>query len=356
MAAGVPQDGGGAAVHLQSRGALRGRRERPRRPAASRWPGSWPASTSSIRPRWRRTCTTTSARQAVRHLFTVAASLDSMVVGEPQILAQVKQAYQAAVEHDNAGPLMHAAFQAAIRVARRVATETAIHQRRVSIPSVAVADFAQQIFERFDDKQTLVIGAGRDGRRDAALPARRRAPGRSRSSTGISTAPRSWPGSGTAARRPWEELLQALAAADLVISTTGAGEPDRHAARRSADRSAAGGAAAVRARPGRAPRFRSGHRPPARRLPLLDRRPAGRLPAEPRPARQGAAGRHADRRPGDRALHGRPLPPRDRPGDPAAPGGLAEAQGGGAASGCWTGCRSWTRGSARRSAGRSTAC
>ena len=47
-----------------------------------------------------------------------------------------------------------------MRVARRVAAETAIHQRRVSIPSVAVADFAQQIFERFDDKQTLVIGGG----------------------------------------------------------------------------------------------------------------------------------------------------------------------------------------------------
>ena len=83
-----------------------------------------------------------------------------MVLGEPQILAQVKQAYQVATEQDNTGPLMHAAFQAALRVARRVASETAIHQRRVSIPSVAVADFARQIFERFDDKQALVIGAG----------------------------------------------------------------------------------------------------------------------------------------------------------------------------------------------------
>ena len=97
---------------------------------------------------------------AVRHLFGVAASLDSMVLGEPQILAQVKQAYQSATECEATGPLLHMAFQAAIRVARRVTTETAIHQRRVSIPSVAVADFARQIFERFDDKETLVIGAG----------------------------------------------------------------------------------------------------------------------------------------------------------------------------------------------------
>ena len=79
----------------------------------------------------------------MRHLFSVASSLDSMVLGEPQILAQVKEAYQMATEQDNTGPLMHAAFQAALRVARRVASETAIHQRRVSIPSVAVADFAR---------------------------------------------------------------------------------------------------------------------------------------------------------------------------------------------------------------------
>ena len=117
-----------------------------------------------------------SDEAAVQHLFTVAASLDSMVLGEPQILAQVKQAYQVATEQDNTGPLMHAAFQAALRVARRVASETAIHQRRVSIPSVAVADFARQIFERFDDKEALVIGGRRNGRRDAPLPARRRGP------------------------------------------------------------------------------------------------------------------------------------------------------------------------------------
>ena len=88
----------------------------------------------------------------MRHLLRVACSLDSMVVGESQILSQVKQAYQLATAHDNTGPLLHAAFQAASGAARRVAGETAIHEHRVSIPSVAVADFARQIFERFDDK------------------------------------------------------------------------------------------------------------------------------------------------------------------------------------------------------------
>src|SRR5215470_14827109 len=67
-----------------------------------------------------------SGEAAVRHLFTVAASLDSMVLGEPQILAQVKQAYQLAQEHESVGPITHDIFQRALRVAKRVASETAI--------------------------------------------------------------------------------------------------------------------------------------------------------------------------------------------------------------------------------------
>ncbi len=161
---------------------------------------------------------------AVRHLFSVAASIDSMVLGEPQILAQVKQAYQAAAERDSTGPLLHMAFQAAIRVARRVATETAIHQRRVSVPSVAVADFARQIFERFDDKETLVIGAGAmaeetlrylrdEGARNVTIV--------NRNDQRAAERAIEWQGRA----RPWNELHDALADADLVISTTGAGRP-----------------------------------------------------------------------------------------------------------------------------------
>ncbi|MGA2067012.1 MAG: glutamyl-tRNA reductase [Thermoguttaceae bacterium] len=161
---------------------------------------------------------------AVRHLFTVAASLDSMVLGEPQILAQVKQAYQAATERDATGPLLHAAFQAAIRVARRVATETAIHQRRVSVPSVAVADFARGVFERFDDKQTLVIGAGEmaeETLRYLRDEGARRVTVVNRHLERAVALAAAWQG----AARPWEELLEALAAADLVIGTTAAGKP-----------------------------------------------------------------------------------------------------------------------------------
>jgi glutamyl-tRNA reductase len=161
---------------------------------------------------------------AVRHLFTVSASLDSMVLGEPQILAQVKKAYQAATDRDATGPLLHAAFQAAIRVARCVANETAIHKRRVSVPSVAVADFAQQIFERFDDKETLVIGAGEMAEetlrylRDEGV---RKITVVNRHFERAAALAESWQGRA----RPWEELAAAVAAADLVISTTGAGMP-----------------------------------------------------------------------------------------------------------------------------------
>jgi len=165
-----------------------------------------------------------NGRSAIRHLFIVACSLDSMVVGEPQILSQVKQAYQAATERDNTGPLMHPAFQAALKVARRVAAETAIHQRRVSIPSVAVADFAQQIFERFDDKQTLVIGAGEmaeetlqylqdEGAQKIAVV--------NRSLRRAAELARKWHGQVL----EWGQRFDALTHADLVVSTTGSEEP-----------------------------------------------------------------------------------------------------------------------------------
>ncbi|MCP4191502.1 MAG: glutamyl-tRNA reductase [Planctomycetaceae bacterium] len=162
--------------------------------------------------------------EAVRHLFRVAASLDSMVMGEAQILSQVKEAYRVANDGDYTGPMTHSAFQGAMRVASRVATETAIHQRRVSIPSVAVADFASQIFERFDDKQVLVIGAGEMGREtlnyliDAGVQHvtiinrnQKRAEELAQEFNGQTAA--------------WNDLPTLLSQADLVISTTGASEP-----------------------------------------------------------------------------------------------------------------------------------
>jgi glutamyl-tRNA reductase len=163
-------------------------------------------------------------RDAVAHLYRVAASLDSMVVGEPQILAQVKHAYQRAAEVGSVGPVMHDLFQSALRTARRVHHETELHKFRVSIPSVAIADFASRVFERFDDKHVLVIGAGKMA--DETLRYLRDA-GAQR----IHVCNRNHPRASQLAQAcggvavPWSELWNQLVAADLVVSTTAADEP-----------------------------------------------------------------------------------------------------------------------------------
>ena len=132
----------------------------PACPATRKWPNFWPIFTASSLAEIFDDLFERTGEDVVRHLFHVAASLDSMVVGEPHIVAQIKQAYELACERDSTGPLTNQIFQAALRVAKRVASETSINEKRVSIPSVAIADFAKQIFERFDDKRVLVIGAG----------------------------------------------------------------------------------------------------------------------------------------------------------------------------------------------------
>lgn len=162
--------------------------------------------------------------EAVRHLFMVAASLDSMIVGEAQIAGQVQNAYQLAVECGSVGPLLHLAFQRAGNVARKVAAETAIHQYRTSVPSVAVSCFARQIFEHFESKHTLVIGAGKmaeetllylreEGARTITIVNRSIENARKMAEQFQGTV------------RPWEELDAAIIDADLIVSITGATEP-----------------------------------------------------------------------------------------------------------------------------------
>ena len=97
--------------------------------------------------------------RAVRHLFRVASSMDSMVVGEPQIVGQVKDSYQQAVDAGAVGPVLARLFQHAFATAKRVRNETRIAERPVSVARVAV-DLARQIFERFEDKRALLVGAG----------------------------------------------------------------------------------------------------------------------------------------------------------------------------------------------------
>jgi glutamyl-tRNA reductase len=165
-----------------------------------------------------------SDEAVVRHLFSVASGLDSMVLGEPQIVSQVKQAWALAQRTETAGPLTGGMFQAALRTAKRVASETALGRERLSIPSVAVADFARGVFERFDDKRVLVIGAGKmahetlrylreAGAHDIVVVNR--------------TADRAHRLAARLGGRPgrFDDLVAELAAADLVVSTTGASEP-----------------------------------------------------------------------------------------------------------------------------------
>ena len=100
-----------------------------------------------------------SARR-LHHLFRVAASLDSLVIGEPQILGQIKEAYELAAKVGTAGPLLGSIFPRAFRVARKVRRDTGIAEQKVSVSSVAV-DLARKVWGGFEGRRVLVIGAGK---------------------------------------------------------------------------------------------------------------------------------------------------------------------------------------------------
>lgn len=98
-------------------------------------------------------------REAVAHLYQVAASLDSMVVGEPQILGQLKQAYREALEQKTTGVILNRLLHKAFSVAKRVRTETNIGSSAVSI-SYAAVQLAKKIFGSLRDRSVLLVGAG----------------------------------------------------------------------------------------------------------------------------------------------------------------------------------------------------
>lgn len=104
--------------------------------------------------------------ECVQHLFRVACGLDSMVVGETEVLGQAKQAYDAARTSGGAGPLLHRLFQRAFRVAKQVRTHTDITRGAVSVGSVAV-DLAGKIFGELKTRKVLVLGAGETSERTA---------------------------------------------------------------------------------------------------------------------------------------------------------------------------------------------
>jgi glutamyl-tRNA reductase len=106
------------------------------------------------------------AEACARHLFRVVAGIDSMVVGETEVLGQVKKAYAVARESGSAGPLLHRLFQRAFRVAKQVRSNTDITRGAVSVGSVAV-DLAVKIFGDLSKCSVLVLGAGENSERTA---------------------------------------------------------------------------------------------------------------------------------------------------------------------------------------------
>lgn len=160
---------------------------------------------------------------AVGHLFRVAASLESLVLGEGQILGQTREAYRAAVARKTVGPILHSVFQTALRVGKLVREKTGMDQGKLSVASVAV-DLACEVFDTFADKTVLVIGAGKMG--DLTLQhLKSLKPGRilitNRNPERAEAAAKRWRGEAV----PFDRLGQALVDADLVISTTAADEP-----------------------------------------------------------------------------------------------------------------------------------
>jgi glutamyl-tRNA reductase len=171
-------------------------------------------------------------QSVVEHLFSVASSLDSMVLGETQILAQVREAYDAACELSLTGPALNPLMQNAIAVGKQVMHETPLAEGRLSVASVAV-DYASRIFDHFNDKVVLNIGAGKMAalvlRHFAALkPKQLIVCNRDRAKA--QTLAERFGGEAAA----FERLDEQLGHVDIVIASTGSSQPiitaDRFAA------------------------------------------------------------------------------------------------------------------------------
>lgn len=156
--------------------------------------------------------------ELVRHIYRVASSLDSMVVGEPQILGQIKEAYRTAHATSTTGTLLNKLFHKAFFVAKRVRTETSIGNRAVSVSFVAV-DLAKRIFAHLEGREVLVIGTGEMCELAAHHLVRE---GVKR----VLVTNRTWERAMELAERfhgeaiPFSELPNALLRADIVISST----------------------------------------------------------------------------------------------------------------------------------------
>ena len=164
-----------------------------------------------------------SGDKAVRHLFTVASSLDSMVLGEPQILGQLKDAYRDALERRQAKGILNRLLHKAFSVAKRVRTETAIASSAVSI-SYAAVELAKRIFDDMGKTHAMLIGAG-----EMAELAATHLVNAGIGSVRVSN--RTYERAVQLARQyggeavPFADLLEHLVEVDIIISSTGAHEP-----------------------------------------------------------------------------------------------------------------------------------
>jgi glutamyl-tRNA reductase len=161
--------------------------------------------------------------EAARHLFRVAAGLDSLVVGEPQILGQVKAAYSVASDRHCTGALINRLFHSAFAAGKRVRNETGLGEGAVSVSYAAIA-LAKKIFGHLNGRSVLIVGAGEMAKLTGVhLQAQQ--------VKQIAIANRTFAAAQNLAARlggqavAWDELDDALAAADIVVTATGASEP-----------------------------------------------------------------------------------------------------------------------------------
>jgi glutamyl-tRNA reductase len=162
-------------------------------------------------------------RDAVRHLFRVSASLDSMVVGEPQILGQVKEAFAVAKAAGTVGGQLEHLLQSAFAAAKKVRSETEIGSNAVSIASVAV-DLAKKIFGSLQGRTVFLVGAGKMSEL-AARHLVQQGAGAILVSNRTEERARRVAGQFQGRVIPFEELHDAASDADIVISSTGAPHP-----------------------------------------------------------------------------------------------------------------------------------
>jgi glutamyl-tRNA reductase len=159
-----------------------------------------------------------------RHLFRVAAGLDSLVMGEPQILGQVKDAHTSATEARTAGPVLNRLFHASFAAGKRVRTETGLGSGAVSVSYAAVA-LARKIFGDLSGRNVVVIGAGEMGTLTAMHMKSQAVQHVTIVSRTMAHAARTAEAIGGASAAPWEELDAVLGASDIVITATGAAAP-----------------------------------------------------------------------------------------------------------------------------------